>query len=259
MAKKLILGKFYKNKKVQFNYVTMYDQDLIDLINSTTLLNNSDKDYLFLIFGQLTVLEKFKLKSSLAINETKSILVFLQLLKLKFPITTKAKGNSIFDKINEFISPTPVVKPVSESILTKSSEIGSSVPKPLIPKNKIFLDDLNKFDSLEQLLIISPEHLFVVNQDQAEIVLQRFLEKLDKMFDTISSMDFRRNWLATYLQSPLFISYMNTGITALKNPEIEPRNIILDTLHQANTSYLNKSQFEMASIITNHIRHLCGI
>lgn len=237
----------------------MYDQDLIDFINTTTLLNNSDKDYLFHIFGQLSTLEKFKLKSSLSINDTKSILVFLQLLKLKFPIAVKVKGDSIFDKIGEFISPTPELKPVSESILTKSSEIGSSIPRPLVPKNKIELNDLNNFTSLEQLLIIRPEHLFVVNKDQSEIVMQRFLGKLDQMFETINSMDFRRNWLATFLQSPLFTAYINTGITALKNPDIEPRKIILDTLHQANKIYLNNSQFEMASIITNHIRHLCGV
>ena len=81
-----------------FNSLVMYDQDLIDLINTTTLLNNSDKDYLFQIFGRLSVLEKFKLKSSLAINDTKSILVFLQLLKLKFPIIAKTKENSFYDK-----------------------------------------------------------------------------------------------------------------------------------------------------------------
>jgi hypothetical protein len=237
----------------------MYDQDLIDLINTTTLLNNTDKDYLFHVFGQLSVLEKFKLKSSLAINDTKSILIFLQLLKLKFPIAVKTKGNTIFDKIGEFINPTPEVKPVSESILTKSSEIGSAVPRPLVAKNKIDLIDLNSFSSLEQLLIIRPDHLFVVNKDQIELVMQRFLEKLDRMFETVSSMDFRRNWLATFLQSPLFTAYMNTGITALKNPDIEPRKIILDTLHQTNKAYLNKDQFEMASIITNHIRHLCGV
>jgi hypothetical protein len=237
----------------------MYDQDLIDFINTTTLLNNSDKDYLFHIFGQLSTLEKFKLKSSLSINDTKSILVFLQLLKLKFPIAVKVKGDSIFDKIGEFISPTPELKPVSESILTKSSEIGSSIPRPLVPKNKIELNDLNNFTSLEQLLIIRPEHLFVVNKDQSEIVMQRFLGKLDQMFESINTMDFRRNWLATYLQSPLFTAYINTGITALKNPDIEPRKIILDTLHQANAIYLNNNQFEMASIITNHIRHLCGV
>jgi hypothetical protein len=57
----------------------------------------------------------------------------------------------------------------------------------------------------------------------------------------------------------MYTAYMNTGITALKNPDIEPRKIILDTLHQANRIYLNASQFEMASIITNHIRHLCGV
>ena len=97
----------------------MYDQDLIDLINTTTLLNNNDKDYLFQIFGQLSVLEKFKLKNSLAINDTKSVLTFMQLLKLKFPIFAKPKGNSIFDKIGEFINPTPEIKPASESLLTK--------------------------------------------------------------------------------------------------------------------------------------------
>lgn len=237
----------------------MYDQDLIDLINTTTLLNNNDKDYLFQIFGQFSVLDKFKLKSSLAINDTKSVLIFLQLLKLKFPIIIKPKGNSIFDKIGEFINPVPIIKPVSESILTKSSEIGSSIPKPLVPNHPVVLNDINDFASLEQLLVLDPNHLFVVHEDQAEVVMQRFLSKLDQMFGTINLIDFKRNWLATYLQSPLFVSYMNTGITALKNPEIEPRKIILDTLHQANLVYLSSKQFEMASIITNHIRNLCGV
>ncbi len=237
----------------------MYDQDLIDLINTTTLLNNNDKDYLFQIFGQFSVLEKFKLKSSLSINDTKSVLTFMQLLKLKFPIIVKPKGNSIFDKIGEFINPTPTTKPVSESLLTKSSEIGSSVPRPLVPNHSVVLNNLNDFSSLEQLLVLNPNHLIVVHEDQAEVVMQRFLTKLDQMFDTISLMDYKRNWLATFIQSPLFTTYMNTGITALKNPEIEPRKIILDTLHQANTAYLNSKQFEMTSIITNHIRHLCGV
>jgi hypothetical protein len=237
----------------------MHDQDLIDLINTTSVVNNADKDFLFANFGRITSLEKFKLKNGLDVNNTKDVLVFLQLLKLKFPTPKEEKSNSIFDKINQFINPTPEELPVSLSILTKASEIGSQVPRPQVPTHAISLNDINNFEVLEQLLILNPDHLYVVHEDQKEVVMQRFLQKLDSLFSNLLEINSKRNWLATYLQSPLFLSYMNTGITAMKNPEIEPRRIILDTLHQANNTYLNGNQFEMASIITNHIRHLSGI
>jgi hypothetical protein len=76
--------------------------------------------------------------------------------------------------------------------------------------------------------------------------------------ENIPSLFAKKCILATYLQSPLYVGYVNTALTAFKHPEIEPRKVVLNLLHSANPSFLNNKQFEIASAITGHLRYSCG-
>lgn len=62
-----------------------------------------------------------------------------------------------------------------------------------------------------------------------------------------------------FLQSPLFSGYLNTGLTALRHPELEPSKIILNLLYQIDSNYLNNKQFVQAATVSNHLRGLCGL
>ena len=120
-------------------------------------------------------------------------------------------------------------------------------------------ETVDKLDDLLQLNILNQNHLKIGSIDQEEIVLQKFLNKLDDLFDKIPDINIKRSFFASFVNSPLFVSYLNSGLTAMRHPELEPRDVVLNTLHSVNDNYLNNRTFEMASIITNHLRHLSGI
>lgn len=237
----------------------MFDQEILANLKTTTAINSEDKFFLGEILTRLTPLEKFKLRTALNSDQTNSLLTFIQLVKLKFPQQSKPKQTGLLGKINQLINPPKIQKIVSPSILSQPNAIGGPIPTaPQFASIPIF-DKTDNFTSLSQLQTLNVSHLINSTEDQEDLALQKFLKRLDVMFDKVSDTQLKRGYLASYLQSPIFSAYLNTGMTALKHPEIEPRETILNTLHTANNNYLNKKKFEITSIITNHIRHLCGV
>jgi hypothetical protein len=132
-----------------------------------------------------------------------------------------------------------------------------STPFPI--GNTASLQNTEQFFDLGQLAMLDQSHFINGTEQQEDVNLQKFLEKIDNMFEQIADTQTKRSYFASFVTSPLFNSYMNTGLTAIRHPEIEPREIILNTLHTTNNNYLDKRKFEIASIITNHLRHQCGI
>jgi hypothetical protein len=236
----------------------MFDQEIMDLVHDTGILNQPDKNYLLDILPRLAPLEKFKLRTALNSEQTKAILSSVQLLKVKYPPEVK-KPNGIMGQISNFIHPPKPQKLVAMSILSQPAVIGTVMPMPITSSQIPVLNSVDSFTDLLQLNIINQTHLQIGSTDQEELSLQRLLNKLDDLINKIEDINIKRSFFASYIQSPLFVSYLNTGLTAMRHPEIEPRDVILNTLHKVNENYLNNKTFEMASIVTNHLRHLCGI
>jgi hypothetical protein len=236
----------------------MFDQEIIELTKGTGILNANDKTYLADILPRLTQLEKFKLKTALSSEQIKVILSNVQLLKIKYPPEQK-QPSGIMGKISQLIHPPKPQKLVAMSILSQPAVIGTVMPMPITSNKTETFKLIDNFSDLLQLNILSQNNLQIGSTDQEELSLQRFLNKLDELFEQINDINIKRSFFASYIQSPLFISYLNTGLTAMRHPEIEPREVILNTLHKVNQNYLNNKTFEMASIITNHLRHLSGI
>ena len=236
----------------------MFDQEIIELVHETTILNQNDKGFLLETLPRLAPLEKFKLRTALNSDQSKAILSSVQLLKLKYPVQPKVQSG-LFGKLSQLINPPKPQKLVSMSILSQPAVIGTDMPMPISSNNIVSFETVDKLDDLLQLNILNQNHLKIGSIDQEEIVLQKFLNKLDDLFDKIPDINIKRSFFASFVNSPLFVSYLNSGLTAMRHPELEPRDVVLNTLHSVNDNYLNNRTFEMASIITNHLRHLSGI
>lgn len=236
----------------------MFDNQINKTISSNQNLTREDKNYLSQTLIKLNPLEKLKLKNTLDSDDSVSIRSMVELIKIKFPIVTKPNGG-FFGKISQFINPPKPQKIVSPSILSTPTTLGGPIPIPFPFSNVQPPQNTEQFYDLAQLAMLDQSHFMNGTEHQEDINLQKFLEKLDSMFDQISDTQTKRSYFASFVTSPLFNSYMNTGLTAIRHPEIEPREIILNTLHMTNNNYLDKRKFEIASIITNHLRHQCGI
>jgi hypothetical protein len=237
----------------------MFDEQILQLIDISTSINVEDKAYLRETLPRFTPLEKLKLKNTLASEENTAIISAVQLIKLKFPAQQKTATNNIFSRINQFINPQKPQKLVAMSILTQPNVIGGQMPTPIVSNTIVQFQTVAEFSDLLQINTLNPNHLLAGSSEQEDIMLQKFLAKLDQLFDKQNDINIKRGFFASYIQSPLFISYMNSGLTAMRHPELEPRQVVLNTLHSVNKNYLNNRTFEMASIITNHLRHVCGI
>jgi hypothetical protein len=236
----------------------MFDNQIITAINTSQYVAKEDKMYLGESVVKFNPLEKLKLKTTLSSEDTVAIKSMIELLKIKYPVEIKVKSG-FFNKISQFINPPKPQKIVSPSILSSSTALGGPVPVPFPVNNVRPLENTETFTDLSQLAILNQNHFTNGTEQQEDVNLQKFLEQIDDMFERIPDTQTKRSYFASFVTSPLFNSYMNTGLTAIRHPEIEPREIILNTLHMTNVNYLDKRKFEIASIITNHLRHLCGI
>jgi hypothetical protein len=236
----------------------MFDNQIKIIIQASKSITQEDKTYLGQYLVKFNPLEKLKLKTIIAAEDPTSLNSMIGLLKIKYPIEVKPK-TGFFDKISQFISPPKLQKIVSPSLLSSPQALGGPVPTPFPINNTLQFENTETFTDLAQLAMLNQNHFINGTEQQEDVNLQKFLEKIDYMFERIPETQTKRSYFASFVTSPLFNSYMNTGLTAIRHPEIEPREIILNTLHKTNVNYLDKRKFEIASIITNHLRHQCGI
>lgn len=234
-------------------------QNLVELISNTTFLSQGDIQFLLERVKDMSALEKLKLQQSLVHNQAPAILQSLQLMRAKFFEGETEKKPDLITKITSALIPKKPKKPVSTSILTQPYYLGSEPPLAIKDTSVSSLNSLNEFYHPFQLSFLNSSHInFSLNQNGDQIT-QSFLNKVDETFEKIESISVRRSYFMCFLQSPLFAAYMQTGLTALRHPELEPSKIILNLLYQINPSYLSNKQFSQAATISNHIRGLAGV
>ncbi|NJS41832.1 hypothetical protein HC766_05935 [Candidatus Gracilibacteria bacterium] len=142
--------------------------------------------------------------------------------------------------------------------MQKTYIIGSTEPVA-VNSTPVNLANLQSLNDLAQLNSLHPTHINFNLNNNSEQLIRNFLQKLDNLFDKIPNINQKRNYLMNFLQSPLFNSYLNTGITALRHPEIQPSKVVLNTLNHIDTKYLNNKQFVITSKISNHIRSIVAL
>jgi hypothetical protein len=238
----------------------MDDQSLIQQINNTPFISPADKAFLIEKLSQIDENEKLQLKSSLLAGQAPPILRYLQSIRIKFyqnEQNYRKPKQTIVEKLGEFFVGSKPKKLLSASILTQPNLIGGAV----VQSTKEKAEPLKSLDSIShpsQLSVITSQHINFTLDTNSEQIVQKFMQATTRMFGSMP-IQTKRSYLVNFIESPLFISYMNTGLTAMRHDELEPRKVALNLLHQINPSYLNNRQFETASVICRHIRSLASI
>jgi hypothetical protein len=238
---------------------TPTDGELLQLIEQSTHLTPSDKSYLINQISLVAPLDKLRLKHSLANGHAPAILDHLRIIRDKFATLEKPKAlNPVAKVINTLFKPAPP-KIVSNSFLNQGILLGGQVPKLIATTNIATLPSLSQIDSLDQLKILTSNHIsFNLNQN-TDYEMQIFYQKISGLFSKIHSINERRNYFLNFLSSPLFKAYINTGLTALRHPELQPASIVLNTMYQIDAKYLNNKQFRLTANISTCLRGLCGL
>jgi hypothetical protein len=231
---------------------------LIELIEQNSYLTAGDHDFLISKIDELSPLDRLKLERSLKAGKPPELLEQLRILQIQFTKAETPKKPDILTKIVQVINPPRPKKVLSHSILNQPSYLGSSVPRSHKVESQA-LAALSQFTHLNQLGLLSPLHVTFAPQDPVDQTLFTFFEKLDDAFHDVQQIDMKRAYFMNFLQSPLYIAYTDSGLTALRHPEITPAAIIFNRLQQINPKYLNTKQFQIASQICSHIRMLASI
>lgn len=224
--------------------------NLENLISTSSILESRDRYFLLSILENISSLDRLKLRQGLMSGMSTQVAQQIDLLKDKFQPKTNPK------KPEE--KPEEQKRILNISILTQTSYLGGPLPK-VVEGAAEPLDSLRNFRSLTQLKSLQAEHVTFKINDNVEQIIRNFLDTLEKLFDNIDDVYKRRCYFMNFLQSNLFSGYLNTGLTALRHPELEPAKVILNTLHQINPDYLNNRQFQHAAVICSQIRNLCGL
>jgi hypothetical protein len=234
------------------------------LIQGSPFLNESDKAFLIANLNRLSPLDKLKLKQNIMTGMIPPVMQQINILKqnLKERFVETENPQKQEDMLSKLAAKLSKEKPkplLSASVLSNPAILGGAIPKPLPPQKVPPINHLHEISHPFQLSMLGNRHIdFGINEDGDQIV-RIFLDKTGQIFDGIESVEVKRNFLMNYLQSELFKNYLNTGLTALRHPELEPHKIILNLLHQINRSYLNTTQFTHAAAITNNLRIFCAI
>jgi hypothetical protein len=247
----------------------MDTNDLQSLIQQSTILDENSKNYLLNSLGNLNPLEKLKIRSALTAGNIPEIIVKLQTQKEQFknieaknqPKPISPAKNDILSKLmNKIAKPPEKPKPVANSLLTQPVLLGGPIPKPINNNpNLPALNNLNEINDLEQLKLLHARHIsFDINQNSS-IEIQNFINHTFDLFNELETIEQRRSYYLGFLSSPLFSAYINTGLTALRHPELQPYSVILNTLYQIDEKYLNNKQFKFAGMISNHLRSLSAL
>ena len=234
------------------------EANLQDIIKNSPIISDSEKRILLQELNKYTPMEKLKLRKDLLQNIVPIEIVKLRQTKDQFEKIENPGEPDILTKISNKFSP-PKKKPLlSTTVLQKTHIIGSSEPKAN-QQPRVNLAGLDKLTKLEELNSLTINHISFNINDNSQQIIQNFLNQLTNLFNKIENIDQKRSYLMDFLQSPLFLAYLNTGITALRHPEIQPSRVILNSLNHINTKYLNNKQFQVAAKISGHIRSLVAL
>jgi hypothetical protein len=236
---------------------------IIELIKKSPILVPPEKDFLIEKISVLGPLEKLKMKKAILANTTPDIIIEFRKTREEF-ITLEKKELANNQPIqatftSKLFSTQPKIKEVlAHSILANSDYLGSPIPHPpQIPQQNI--NSLNEFTSLKQLNSLNSNHVSFNPDENSDQIIRNFMNKIATEFGTIANPLEKRNYFTLFLTSPLFRMYINTGLTALKHPEIKPANTILNTMQKIDRNFLNRKQFENVSTISSGIRGIIGL
>jgi hypothetical protein len=229
------------------------------LILKTPFLSAGDKSFLSEKVPMMSPLDKLKLRQSLETGVAPAILQQLQLTRAKFFDQEIPKPPDAISKVINAVLPPKPKKVISFSILSQNQLLGGPTPQAITTDKVPAINTLADFNHPAQLSQLQPKHITFNINDNGDQILQTFLKKLDTLFAGIPNLNVRRCYFMNFLQSPLFSGYLNTGLTALRHPELEPSKIILNLLYQIDSNYLNNKQFVHAATVSNHLRGLCGL
>jgi hypothetical protein len=235
------------------------DQQLLLLINQTQFLSPSDKSFLAERLNEMNALEKLRLRGALLGGHAPDILQSLQLMRAKFFSKELPKKPDLLTRISNAFTGKKENQIIAHSILTQSTILGSNPPTAIHDKSLPLLQNLADFSSPGQLSMLNSSHVTLGLNVNTEQIIQNFLEKLTTIFNQLDNINLKRSYFMNFVESPLFVSYINTALTALRHPELQPPKIILNLLYQINPQYLNNKQFQFAAVISNHLRNICGI
>lgn len=233
--------------------------EIKNLIDKNNFLNAGDKDFLYQQLTTMNPIDKLRLKHSLLNNQQPAVLQNLQLIRDKFNQRETPKSPDLLTRVVQKVFKPASPKIVSVSFLNQPVLLGGYVPKAPVFQNIQSLMKLKEIISLSQLRTVTANHINFTLNDNAELEIQSFFDKIETLLDKFNDINERRNQYMYFISSPLFNSYIETGLTALRHPELQPTSIILNTLYQIDSKYLNGKQFRFASAINNHLRSLCGI
>jgi hypothetical protein len=234
------------------------EQNLKNIIENSQFLDESEKSIILGELGKYSPLEKLKLRKDLLQNIIPVEIVRLRQTKNQFIESEKPKKPDFITKITQQISPPKKPEIQSKSVLQKPNYIGKIEPKGS-NSSPVNLSSLVNFNNLHNLNSLTPSHINFNINENADQIVNSFLSKITELFVPIENIQEKRIFLLNFLQSPLFGSYLNTGITAVRHPEIQPSKVVLNTLHHIDEKYLNNKQFAIAAKISAHIRSITAI
>jgi hypothetical protein len=237
------------------------DLEISTLINESANLNQGEKSYLLTELAKISPIEKLTLKHSLLKGTPPRILEKLRSTQTAFLKEEKPKEPSVIEKFVQNVFKPKAHENVilSHSILNQMAILGGPVPKPVLITQVIELQSISAIKNLDQLRIMTPQIVNFGLDTSPEMELQRFFEKTTDLFESIPDINKRREVFLNYLSSPLVSAYFNTALTALRHTELQPRSVVLNTLYQIDTKYLNQRQFRATVQITAHLRSICGL
>jgi hypothetical protein len=233
-------------------------QNIIELINSSINLAPNEKEFLISKLDEIKALDRLKVQKDLQAGLRPELLESLLILRNQFIKKEAPPKPDLFSKIAQAINPPKPKKILSSTVINNTTYLGSNPPNP-VQAQQINLPSIEQFSDLSQLNSLVPSLVTFEINDNSEQKLLQYFQKLDDLFLNAHDINQKRSYFMNYLQSPLYLAYMDTGLTALRHPEITPSNIILNRLQQIDPKYLNTKQFQTAAKITGHIRSLVSI
>lgn len=241
---------------------------LKEVLEQTTALQESEKQFILSKLDKFDHLDKFKLKRFITINDEKNVKETFRAIRDKIireeksveflaqQQSIKRGAGGVLDKLT-----TKQALPntqVSSSLLIDPKFLGHEVNRPPEVRGQPFRN-IDDFSSLDQLNLLETSHVTFSLDDNSGLIMQKFFEKLTSYFEDEEKVEIRRSYFRLFMRSSLFNSYLNTGITALRHTEIQPRKIALNLIYQTDPIYLNISQFEFTSRITKILKSLAEI
>ncbi len=247
---------------------TQSNDVLIEQINSSSILQDSEKDFIITRLNKFDHLDKFKLKRYIAINDEKNIKETYRIIRDKLireekekeylSQTSSGKKGAASQVIDKLSSRQESSEPISISLLSNQHFLGHDIPKPPEVRGQPF-KILRDFSNLDQLSLLEPSHVTFSLDDNVGLLIKEFHDIIIDLMEDIPTIEERRGYFRLFMRSSLFNSYLNTGITALRHVEIQPRKIALNLIYQTDPIYLNSNQFEHVSKLSKLLKQLVEI